>query len=376
MAADTQKAVNNATKLITGQKGGYVVLHLDASTKQPYEILIMDTDDIDTATKVWRWNAAGWGYSENGYNGPYNLAATMDGAIIADFIKAGTMEADRIKGGTLTLGGLMNGNGVLEVKDDSEVIRGSWSNAGIRSLWVDPAQGIPTDFISINGDEGGIILIQDVTQNSTVYEPIAKDRGFTLTISASEIDFADKWNNLGTYSVDTVGLEWEGNESYYCAEYADIDGNLSVYGDLTVQGQKDRAVETPFGIVGMSAYETPSPYFGDIGSGICGEDGQCFVDLDPRLADVCSLSEYHVFVSPYNGASLSVERCAGYFIVIGQPGDEFAWEVKAKQAGYENFRFEEKEPRQHGRREREADLGELEADYIISEQVEATKEES
>lgn len=372
-AADTQKAVNNATKLITGQKGGYVILHLDAETKQPYEFLIMDTDDIDTATNVWRWNAAGWGFSSNGYNGPYNLAATMDGAIIADFIKAGTMEADRIKGGTLTLGGEVNGNGVLEVKDDAERLRGSWSNAGIRSLWIDPTQGIPTDFISINGDEGGVILVQDVTQNSTVYEPIAKDRGFTLTISAAEIDFADKWNNLGAFSCDTVGLEWEGNESYYCAEYADVDGNLTVAGDLTVQGQKDRAVSTPFGLVGMSAYETPTPYFGDIGSGTCDDGGECYIDLDPRLADVCNIEDYQVFLSPYRGEIVSVDKYPGYFVVSGEPGATFAWEVKAKQKGYENNRFELKEPKRHGRREREADPGELAADYIIEQMAEATK---
>ena len=83
----------------------------------PKELLIMDTKDIDTAQKVWRWNINGLGYSHTGYNGEYGLALTMDGSIVADFVTAGTMYADRIKGGTLTLGGYSNDNGVMQVRD-------------------------------------------------------------------------------------------------------------------------------------------------------------------------------------------------------------------------------------------------------------------
>ena len=83
-------AVANATNWITGTDGGYVVFQRNAEG-QPYEILIMDQPTIDTATKVWRWNNGGLGYSSNGYNGPYTTAITQDGAIVADFITAGTL---------------------------------------------------------------------------------------------------------------------------------------------------------------------------------------------------------------------------------------------------------------------------------------------
>ena len=95
-----QQAVNNATNWITGTNGGYVVFQRNAEG-QPYEILIMDQPTIDTATKVWRWNNGGLGYSSNGYNGPYTTAITQDGAIVADFITAGTMSANIISGGAL-----------------------------------------------------------------------------------------------------------------------------------------------------------------------------------------------------------------------------------------------------------------------------------
>lgn len=109
-------AIASATDWITGVNGGYVVMHKDENDV-PYEILIMDKPDIETATKVWRWNMGGLGYSKNGYNGPYELAMTIDGAIVANFITAGTMLADRIKGGTLILGGKDNGNGVAKILD-------------------------------------------------------------------------------------------------------------------------------------------------------------------------------------------------------------------------------------------------------------------
>lgn len=92
-----QNAVDNATALITGNTGGYVLLHSSTGGKQPDEILIMNTPDIATATQVWRWNKAGLGYSSHGYNGPYALAMTQDGQIVADFITAGTINANLVR---------------------------------------------------------------------------------------------------------------------------------------------------------------------------------------------------------------------------------------------------------------------------------------
>jgi len=91
-----KRAVETATALITGESGGYVVLHHNANG-YPYEILIMDTDNIATATKVWRWNNAGLGYSNHGYNGPYGLAMTQAGEIVADYIKTGELSATLVK---------------------------------------------------------------------------------------------------------------------------------------------------------------------------------------------------------------------------------------------------------------------------------------
>jgi len=94
-------AVNAATALITGQTGGYVVINTDADTGKPYEILIMDYPDIADAVNVWRWNMGGLGFSSNGYNGPFTTAITQDGAIVADFVKAGILDANLLRAGTI-----------------------------------------------------------------------------------------------------------------------------------------------------------------------------------------------------------------------------------------------------------------------------------
>ena len=110
-------AVDKATQLISGGLGGYVVIRSSSDGGHPDEILIMDTDDIKTASKVWRWNKGGLGYSPYGYNGPYSTAITQDGEIVADFVKTGHMMANIIQGGTLTVGGFDNIDGAIEIRD-------------------------------------------------------------------------------------------------------------------------------------------------------------------------------------------------------------------------------------------------------------------
>ena len=96
-----QTAIDKATGLITGQSGGYVVIHTSEENGQPYELLILDAPSIDDAVNVWRWNVGGLGFSHNGYNGPYETAITADGQIVADFITSGSLVANIIKAGVI-----------------------------------------------------------------------------------------------------------------------------------------------------------------------------------------------------------------------------------------------------------------------------------
>lgn len=118
------QAKNQATQLIeSGALGGHVVV-------LPNEIYISDSDDISVAEKQWRWNLKGLGYRASKKD-EFGLAMTMDGSIVADYITTGLMSADRIRGGSLKLGGGSYKNGILYMYDADGVEIGRWSKGGL-----------------------------------------------------------------------------------------------------------------------------------------------------------------------------------------------------------------------------------------------------
>lgn len=85
----------NASNIIKAATNGNVVLKMDENGN-PEELLIMDTKDIHTAKRVWRWNLNGFAYSNTGYNGNFETAITMDGTIVGNFIAANTICAEHL----------------------------------------------------------------------------------------------------------------------------------------------------------------------------------------------------------------------------------------------------------------------------------------
>ncbi len=90
-----EQAQLNATTLIANMLGGYAINAEDA-------FYIADNPDIDQARKVWKWGLGGFGYSENGKNGPYETAITADGSIVAMLVAANIVTANMIETGVLT----------------------------------------------------------------------------------------------------------------------------------------------------------------------------------------------------------------------------------------------------------------------------------
>ena len=98
----TYSAITNnseyVTNVLTGSTGGHMVTLFNSEGK-PEQQLFMDTDDVTTARKVLRINKDGWGFSKNGINGPYTLAAVLDdedaagGHIVADLITTGMLQS-------------------------------------------------------------------------------------------------------------------------------------------------------------------------------------------------------------------------------------------------------------------------------------------
>lgn len=96
-----QNAVDRATDKITGNQGGHFVWIFDANGK-PIELLnLCDTDDINTAKSVWRWNASGLGFSSEGATGTMKMALTNEGEINANAITVGILTANLIRAGVL-----------------------------------------------------------------------------------------------------------------------------------------------------------------------------------------------------------------------------------------------------------------------------------
>lgn len=156
-----KKAKQQATDLISGVDGGYVVLNVDQNGK-PFELLVMDTDKKETAHKVWRWNQNGFGYSSNGYNGTYGTAITMNGEIVADFIKAGTIQGITITGNTIN-GGTINGT-EFNASGVTKRYKTDYSQADVdRVASIRLGTILPTDadYEKLDMDSDGIIDSRD-----------------------------------------------------------------------------------------------------------------------------------------------------------------------------------------------------------------------
>lgn len=175
------QAVENATQLIANAMGGYVL-------KNETELLIMDTNDTETATKVWRWNINGLGYSSNGYNGPYKTALTMDGRFVASAI---------------TCEGLEVGKNV-KMGADAKI---SWENV-TGTDDVAKTEDIPTKTSDLENDSGyqKEDQVTEITKNTIKTSKISCDQLEGGTIDASLLTalvIQTVWNEI----TDAVKLE-------------------------------------------------------------------------------------------------------------------------------------------------------------------------
>ena len=119
-AVSASQAINNATKWLTSA-GGYVIAVKNSDGTWKELVFSNMTDPYNSDAKILRINNNGIGFSLNGMNGTFRNAWTIDGNLVADFIH----------GGTLTLGGKGNANGVLQILNASGAEIGRWDVSGI-----------------------------------------------------------------------------------------------------------------------------------------------------------------------------------------------------------------------------------------------------
>ena len=349
-----QAAIAHATEMITGGLGGHVVMTPNADG-EPQEILIMDTDNINTAVNVIRMNKNGIGFSHNGYSGPYTSAWTIDGQFNADFIATGHLLANFIKGGTLLLGGLDNGNGVLSLQDaaGNQVVymnnQGMVINEGIILLngtSTATGQSLSTTISAT----GGLAITSEADPDDpdSVTSYIQTNSGQVMVVGGDGI--SSVWykgvyaqglttNTLCNYHYDGLAIMSLNNP----LGLTTIKHDAAIFGgNLTVRGTKSRLAQADeYGERLLYCYETPSPLFGDVGEGVIDESGLCYVFLDSVFAETISTNQYQVFLQRYGkGDCFVLDRKHDYFVVQGEPGLSFGWELKAKQKDFDQLRLD------------------------------------
>lgn len=214
-----QQSIERQTKRITGNQGGYVVMNDDNQDGYPDEILIMNDLSIGAATKLWRANLSGIGYSNHGYTGPFKLALTMDGEINASMITTGSLNASIITTGVLNAdliksGKIQSVNGNMSINMQNGKIDMNVTNGKALEIWT---QGIT--MLSANDDiltsmyvsTGGLGI---VTANRML---VGIRGGERVTISA---DSSNGYVRADTIYTDTISTN--------------VNGIISITGTLSV----------------------------------------------------------------------------------------------------------------------------------------------
>lgn len=238
-------------------------------------------------------------------------------------------------GGTLTLGGEGNKNGVLRILNVNGAQIGKWDNTGADitgTIKTITSEGV---YAKMTGQD-----IVFVNGNNDIDEQILMRIGATIS---TDDNFADI--NLGENT--NFGIGGNGREILQIYPYDNwttkILGNFEV-----ISGTKSRIAETEnFSDRLLYCYETPTPMFGDVGCAQTNAEGVSIIDIDPVFAETISTgTEYQVFLQKEGPGDLWIqEKDESYFVVRGTPELKFSWELKCSQKHFEHLRLEEETQR-------------------------------
>lgn len=138
-----QKELNDATNKINEAMSSSYVINDGGS-----QMLIVDRLPKEEARNVIRVNSAGIGFSQDGINGTFKSAWTIDGVLDMQQINVINLVADLIKGGTLKLGSNLNESGVMELYNESNKLISIFDKTGLTFFNQD------NSYIKINPEVG------------------------------------------------------------------------------------------------------------------------------------------------------------------------------------------------------------------------------
>lgn len=192
------------------------------------------------------------------------------------------------------------------------------------------------------------------TYNSVLYDGPGNYKSMNLELNCENGNYV---HIGGTGSIENLNAHIDGNGSIDCKAFYIIN-NGSIQAKITSEGNIDcrnllvretkaRIVEIDNGtIVGLNAYETATPYFGDIGSNKTDSNGYCRIDIENIFSQTIEKEDYKVFIQECGEGNLYVIKKENYFEVKGTPNLDFDWELKAIQKGYKGVRLKEYKERE------------------------------
>ena len=288
------------------------------------------------------------------------------------YVNATYIVSGQLRANLITSGKIQSANGKVYFDLDNNELRcdrlistdsTNYAIASIESLWITNTQkenGLR--LISGSYDDGLLAIVPsknttaagcNFIKSKNIIEIFAGDSnrivsgayngGCSLRLSPSSAHLmtdrsgVSGFSKSGYVAISTKTL-------YLQAESVQDQGDMSVSGSLTVTGTKSRLARTgDFSDRLLYAYETPSPLFGDVGSGTIGPDGLCYVEIDAIFAEAARVDfSYQVFLQKCGQGDLWVaEKEPTHFVVEGTPGLAFDWELKARQVGFELLRMED-----------------------------------
>ena len=168
------------------------------------KILVVDRLPASSAVNVLMINSAGIGMSNTGINGTFNSVWSIDGTFNAQAIDVINLTASMIRGGTLTLGGLDNASGLLELRAEDGTLIAQMDKDGLTMFGSDGG------YLNINQADG---LVGYDSDGNAIYWASGSEFHMAMAVVENEISFADRIRFIpitvtesGTVVNDGIGL--------------------------------------------------------------------------------------------------------------------------------------------------------------------------
>lgn len=207
-----QEAKDNASEILKLATNGFITIVTGKNGTE--SLIVSETQDVTKAQKFWKWNVNGLGYTKDG-GSTFGLAITMDGAIVADYITAGKLDAGIIKTGILED---INGNTSFNLTTGYLKMNKGAINIGNGTFMVDENGNMAMKKGSININDGKFSV---------------SSSGYLTATSGSIGGF-----NIGTYSIynDAISLTDTGLNIKYSGDQIGFIGSVSQSGQETIKG--------------------------------------------------------------------------------------------------------------------------------------------